>query len=264
MAEKKKGSELESIMAEAIAGAGGDDSEGPDFDAEANEFLNGIYTGNGMDDPKQPGRQIYAGGILVGKSRLKGNAAISYIQQQLVRAGLLDADDITHPGSPADGATRDAMARARDAQRQLGTRSILETLEVLQSQFPGWDKIKGASRQAFVAPAREQQSAKDIASAVRVAAREFTGEDASEEDINRILLKVRQEEEQEYQGILGEQRQAHAAGESGGDDMDTGVINRAASPQAIAEEEFLQSDEGLTWSVGKGLLGLLSMMRSGA
>lgn len=246
-----------------ILGSATADSEGPDYNEVADSFLNGIYSGQGMDDPKQPGRQIYVGGIMAGNTRLKGTQAVSYIQQQLIRAGLLDPEDISHPGSPADPATRDAMARARDAQTVLGTRSVLETMEVLQSQFPGWEQLKGAQRAAFVAPARQEANMRDITSAVRAAAIEYTGEEASEEDINRIALKVRASEEDEYQGVLGEQRQAHAAAESGADDMDTGTITRSASPSAIAEEEFLRSDEGMVWSVGKGVLGLLNMMRSG-
>lgn len=258
----KKTSELDQIIDDAIAGAGGGAAGGDqNYDDEALAFLKGIYTGDGMDDPKRPGTRIYRGGILAGVKRISGGAAVSYIQKLLVKAGLLDPDDISHPGSPADGATRQAMAMAREAQRSLGTVSVLDTLEVLSSQFGGWDKIKAERRAVFVPPAREKQSAKDISQAVRVTAQEFMGRDASEEEINQVLLKVRASEDEEYHGVLADQRAAYEAGTTG-KTPGAVTVERAASPTAIAEEEFLESEEGLTWSVGKGIMGLLGMMQN--
>lgn len=98
-----------------------------------------------------------------------------------------------------------------------------------------------------------QESTTDLEAIVRQTAMSLTGGDASEEQIQEIINRFRQGERTFHQEV----QEANAMG---GLDPANPEIEKAPSIEAIASEEFLRSEEGLTWSILQGIQKMRSAL----
>lgn len=257
-------------ITDRILGAGPVAQDQYTWDEFATDALRAFYTGDGMQNP-ETGHVIYKGGYDTGRGRLTGSKAISYLQKRLIAAGLLDPEDITMPGSPADPYTRRAMADLLDSKDILGVSTLQATFDSLSRDFKGWDKVNAEKKARIVysPPDRRIAAEEDVIDIARARGRQIMGHDPAQKQLDRVLRRTRAEEQREYQGELAAYNRDYAIAQYEQDLTDTKpsgaavTIEQAASPDAIATEQFLRSEAGLKWSVLQGILALRNDMRNG-